>query len=156
MFSPNSAEVFDLLTVLFFFFFFNFFFFYYFFLISWTESLSTRSVPLKDRRKLFFSSSLLVIKMRRTKRMGVDVARLIERRTGTPLTLLRFPGAARDFFFLPRSNCHWRLSYGGRTYPCAAACINICAHVKDHVVHVRVRWIMEILKKNTQHAPKVG
>ena len=33
-----------------------------------------------------------------------------------------------------------------RTPPCAIACINICAHVKDPVVHVRVRWIMETLK----------
>ena len=30
--------------------------------------------------------------------------------------------------------------------PCAIACINICAHVKDPVAHVRVRWIMETLK----------
>ena len=29
---------------------------------------------------------------------------------------------------------------------CATACINICAHVKDSAVHVRVRWIMETLK----------
>ena len=29
---------------------------------------------------------------------------------------------------------------------CAIACIYICAHVKDPVVHVRVRWIMETLK----------
>ena len=37
-------------------------------------------------------------------------------------------------------------SYGVHTPPCAIACINICAHVKDPVVHVRVRWIMETLK----------
>ena len=30
--------------------------------------------------------------------------------------------------------------------PYAIACINICAHVKDPVVHVRFRWIMETLK----------
>ena len=29
--------------------------------------------------------------------------------------------------------------------PCAIACINICAHVKVPVVHVRVWWIMETL-----------
>ena len=29
---------------------------------------------------------------------------------------------------------------------CAIARINICAHVKDPVGHVRVRWIMETLK----------
>ena len=33
-----------------------------------------------------------------------------------------------------------------RTTACAIACINICAHVKDPVVPVRVRWIMETLK----------
>ena len=33
-----------------------------------------------------------------------------------------------------------------RTPPCAIACINICVHVKDPVVHVRVQWIMETLK----------
>ena len=30
--------------------------------------------------------------------------------------------------------------------PRANTCIDICAHVKDLVVHVRVRWIMETLK----------
>ena len=30
--------------------------------------------------------------------------------------------------------------------PCAIACINICAHVKDPVVRVRLRCIMETLK----------
>ena len=33
-----------------------------------------------------------------------------------------------------------------RKPPCATACINICTHVKDPVVHVRVQWIMETLK----------
>ena len=33
-----------------------------------------------------------------------------------------------------------------RTPPCANACINICAHVNDPVVHFRVRWIMDTLK----------
>ena len=32
------------------------------------------------------------------------------------------------------------------THPCAIACINICAHVKDPVVCVRVWWIKETLK----------
>ena len=30
--------------------------------------------------------------------------------------------------------------------PCAIACINVCAHVKDPVVHVRFRWILETHK----------
>ena len=32
-----------------------------------------------------------------------------------------------------------------RTLPCAIACINICAHVKEPVVRVRARWIMSDL-----------
>ena len=34
---------------------------------------------------------------------------------------------------------------------CAIACIHIYAHVKDPVVHVRVRWIMETLKTSSMH-----
>ena len=77
-------------------------------------------------------------------RSGGDVAQSAEHRTVTPLRLVGFPGAARDFS--PRINFQCRLSYGVRTSPCAIACINICAHVKDAVVYVRVRWIMETLK----------
>ena len=73
-----------------------------------------------------------------------DVAQLVERRTGTPPTQVRFPDAARDFSL--RGNFQCRSSYGVRTPPCTIACIYICAHVKDPVVHVRVRWIMETLK----------
>ena len=72
---------------------------------------------------------------------GGDVAQLVERRTGTPLRQVRFPGAARDFS--PRVNFQCRLSYGVRTPPCAIA---YCAHVKAFVAHVRVRWIMETRK----------
>ena len=71
---------------------------------------------------------------------GWDVAQLVEHRTVTPLTQVRFPGAARDF--LQGVNFQCRHSFGVRTPQCAIACINICAHVKDPVVHVRVRWIM--------------
>ena len=49
-------------------------------------------------------------------------------------------GAARDF--LPRVNFQNRLSFDVHTPPCAIECINICAHDKDPVVHVRVWWIM--------------
>ena len=75
---------------------------------------------------------------------GGDVAQLVEHRTGTPPTQVRFLGAARDFS--PWVNFQCRLFYGVRPLPCAVACIYICAHVKDPVVHVRVRWIMEALK----------
>ena len=77
-------------------------------------------------------------------KLGLDVARLVEHRTGTPLTQVRLPGAARDFS--PRVNFQCRLSYGVRTPPCAIACMNIYAHVKDHVVRARVRWIIKTLK----------
>ena len=46
---------------------------------------------------------------------GGDVAQLVERRTGTPLTKVRFLGAARDFS--SRVNFQCRLSYGVRTPP---------------------------------------
>ena len=57
---------------------------------------------------------------------------------------VRFPSAARGFS--PRVNFQCRLSYGVRTASCAIACINICARVKDPVVHVGVRWTKETLK----------
>ena len=75
---------------------------------------------------------------------GGDIAQLVEHRIGTPLTQVRFPGAARDF--LP-VNFQCRLSYGVRTPPCAISYVNIWVHVKDPVVHVRVRWITETLKR---------
>ena len=72
-----------------------------------------------------------------------DVVQWVEHWTGTLPTQVRFPGAARDFS--PRVNFHCRLSYSVHTPLCAIAYINICAHVQDPVVHVRVWW-MEILK----------
>ena len=76
-------------------------------------------------------------------RLGT-VAQLVKHRTGTLPTQIRFPVAARDFS--PRVNFQCRLSFGVRTPPCTIACIYICTHVKDPVVHIRVRWIMETLK----------
>ena len=75
---------------------------------------------------------------------GGYVAQLIQRRTRTPLTQVRFPGAERDFS--PRVNFQCRLCYGVPTSSCAIACIDICAHVRDPVVRVRVRWITETLR----------
>ena len=65
---------------------------------------------------------------------GGDVAQLVERRTGTPLRQVRFPGEARDFSL--RVNFQCGLFYGVSAPPCVVACINICAHVKDPVVYV--------------------
>ena len=50
------------------------------------------------------------------------------------------------FFSLPESTFSADSLTVSRTPPCATACINICAHIKDLVVHVRVWWIMETLK----------
>ena len=57
---------------------------------------------------------------------GGDVAQFVEHRTSTPLTQVRFPGAARDFS--PRFSFQCRLSYGVRTPPYAIVCTNTCAH----------------------------
>ena len=48
--------------------------------------------------------------------------------------------------FSPRVNFQCRLSYGVCIPSCAIAGTYICAYVKDSVVHVRARWIMETLK----------
>ena len=52
----------------------------------------------------------------------------------------------RQGIFLPASTFQCRLSYGVSRPPCTTACINICVHVEDPVVHVSVRWITETLK----------
>ena len=73
-----------------------------------------------------------------------DVDQLVEHWTVMPLLQVGFPGAIRDF--LPEST----FSADSLTYVltplCAIRCINIWAHVKDTVVHVRVWWVMETLK----------
>ena len=49
------------------------------------------------------------------KMTGGDIAHLVEHRTSTPLTQVRFPGTARDFS--PRDNVQCRLSYGVQPTP---------------------------------------
>ena len=73
--------------------------------------------------------------LEKTAPWGGDVAQLVERRTGTPLTQVRLPGAARDFSPKVRFQC--KHFYGVRTLPCATAGIYICVHVQDPVVHVK-------------------
>ena len=80
-------------------------------------------IPTTSRANLFFFF------------LSGDVAQLVEHRTGTSLTQIRFPGAARDFSPSVKFQC--RLSYSVRTPPCANACIYICAHFKDPLVHVK-------------------
>ena len=52
----------------------------------------------------------------------------------------------RQGIFLSVSNFSADSSYDVSTPMCATASINICAHVKDSLVHVRVQWITETLK----------
>ena len=59
---------------------------------------------------------------------------MVERQTSTPLMLVHFPGAARDFSLRVSFQC--RLSYSSHTPTCATTCIDICVHVKDLGVHV--------------------
>ena len=82
------------------------------------------------RRSSYSSNKSSCSSSRRSRRRSGDVAQWVQHRTGMPRTQVRLPGTARD-------------------------CINVCAHVQDPVVHVKVRCIMETLKKNTQHVPKV-
>ena len=59
-----------------------------------------------------------------------DASQLGERRTGTPLTQMRFPGAARDFS--PRVQFQCRLSYGVRTPPvCNRTHYHLCARQRS-------------------------
>ena len=84
---------------------------------------------------------------------SVDVAQLVERRTGTLLTQFSIPQCGEGFFFLPESTFSAD-SLTVSVHHCVQLhAIKICAHVKDPVVYVRVRWIMETLEHS---ACKVG
>ena len=76
--------------------------------------------------------------------MGGDVTQMVEHGTGTLPTQVRFPSAAKVFFFLPSQHSVQTLAVSVHP-PCAIACVYVCAHVKDPVVHARVRWITETL-----------
>ena len=64
----------------------------------------------------------------------------------------RFHSPVRQEIFLPESTFSEDFLTYVRTPPCAIACINICAHVKDPVVHGRVRWIVKTLKTPSKHS----
>ena len=62
----------------------------------------------------------------------------------TPLRQVRFPGASRDFS--PRVNFH-EDSLSVSVHPRVQShALTFCSHVKDSVVLVRVRWIIEKVK----------
>ena len=80
----------------------------------------------------------------------------LERQIVTTQTQVRFPSAARDFFSQIQLSVQTLLRVSVHP-PCANACINICAHVKDRVVHVRVWWIMATYtnRSSTNHSDKI-
>ena len=70
-----------------------------------------------------------------------SVGRTSDRHAADAGSILR---CGRGIFL--RINFQCRPSYGVRTPLCAVACVYTCAHVKDPVVHVRVRRMVETLK----------
>ena len=79
---------------------------------------------------------------------GWDVAQLVRASDRHAADAGSIPRCGKGFFSQSQLSVQTLLRVS--VHPqCAIACINICAHVKDPVVHVRVRWIMET---NTQHA----
>ena len=74
-----------------------------------------------------------------------DMAQLAQRRTSTPLTQVRFPGAERNFS--PPSQLSVQTLLGClRTPRVQSQAFYVCAHVEDPVVQVRVRRIMKTPK----------
>ena len=69
---------------------------------------------------------------------GRDVAQLGERRTGTTLRQVRFPRCGKRFLLQEST-----FSAGSLTVSVHPRVQHLGAYVKDPVVHVRVRWILE-------------
>ena len=65
---------------------------------------------------------------------------------GPACSRCKFDSLVRERIFLPESTVSADSLTVSVHPPIAIACIYICAHVKDPVVHVRVQWIMETLK----------
>ena len=76
-----------------------------------------------------------------TENVGEDVVQLAKRQTGTSLMQVHFPDMAKDFSC--RVNFQSKVSHGVHIQSCAIACTDICVHVEDSLVPVRVQWIME-------------
>ena len=71
---------------------------------------------------------------------GWDVAQLVRASDPHAADAGSIPLVQQGIFF-PESTLSAD-SCGVRTTPCQIACINICVHDKDPVVHVRIQWIM--------------
>ena len=76
---------------------------------------------------------------------GGDVAQLVRASDRHAADAGSIPLCGKGFFSQSQLSVQILLRVSVHS-PCAIACINICAHVKDVVVHVRGRWIMETLK----------
>ena len=79
-------------------------------------------------------------------KQGGDVAQLV-RASDRYAADVGSNSPVRQGIFLPESTFSADCLTCVSTPPCAIACINICAHVKNSVVYVRVRWIKETLKR---------
>ena len=77
--------------------------------------------------------------------MSGDVAQLVRAADCHTVDAGLIPRCGKGFFLLESTFSADSLMCA-RTPPCAIACIDICAHVKDPVVQVKVQWIMETLK----------
>ena len=84
---------------------------------------------------------------------GWDIPQLVRASDRHAADAGSIPRCGKEFFSQSQRSVQTllRCSYT----PCAIACINICAHVKDPVVHTRVRWIMETPKTSSMH-PRLG
>ena len=74
-----------------------------------------------------------------------DVAHLVRTSDGHTTDASSIPQCSQAFF--SQSHLSVQTLTCVHILPCAITCINICAHVKDPVVHFRVWWIMETLKQ---------
>ena len=75
-----------------------------------------------------------------------DVAQLVRASDRHAADAGSIPWCGKGFFFKSQLSVQTLLRVSVHPRPCAVACTYIWAHVKDPVVHVRVRWIMETLK----------
>ena len=80
--------------------------------------------------------------------LGGDVAQLVRASNRHAADVGSIPRCGKGFFFQSQLSVQTLLHVSVPPPPPlrANACINICARVKDLVVYVRVRWIMETPK----------
>ena len=72
-----------------------------------------------------------------------DVAQLVRASDHHAADAGSIPLCGKGFFSQSQLSVQTLLRVSVHPPPCPIACINICAHVKDPVVHVRVQWIRD-------------